>query len=68
MGYLKDFRENFAKRIEALDPEEMKEALNFATNALLESYRNGQKAQGAKRKDARGAKAKKAKGEGSSKR
>lgn len=68
MGYLKDFRENFAKRIEALDPEEMKEALNFATNALLESYRNGQKAQGAKRKDARGAKGKCAKGEGSSKR
>ena len=43
MGYLKDFRESFAKRLDALDPEEMKEALNIACNALLESYRNGQK-------------------------
>lgn len=43
MGYLKDFRESFAKRLNALDPEEMKEALNVACNALLESYRNGQK-------------------------
>ncbi len=43
MGYLKDFRESFAKRLNALDPEEMKEALNIACNALLESYRNGQK-------------------------
>jgi hypothetical protein len=43
MGYLKDFRESFAKRLDALDPEEMKEALNVACNALLESYRNGQK-------------------------
>jgi hypothetical protein len=43
MGYLKDFRESFAKRLEALDPEEMQETLNVACNALLESYRNGQK-------------------------
>ena len=43
MGYLKDFRESFAKRLDALDPEEMKEALNIACNARLESYRNGQK-------------------------
>jgi hypothetical protein len=43
MGYLKDFRESFAQRLNALDPEEMKEALNVACNALLESYRNGQK-------------------------
>ncbi len=43
MGYLKDFRESFAKRLNSLDPEEMKEALNIACNALLESYRNGQK-------------------------
>jgi hypothetical protein len=43
MGYLKDFRESFAKRLDELDPEAMKEALNVACNALLESYRNGQK-------------------------
>ena len=43
MGYLKDFRESFAKRLEGLDPEAMKEALNVACDAILESYRNGQK-------------------------
>lgn len=44
MGYLKDFRESFAKRLAVLDnPEALKEALNVACNALLESYRNGQK-------------------------
>ena len=51
MGYLKDFRESFGKRLETLDPKEMQEALNVACNALLESYRNGQKSQPKGRKE-----------------
>ncbi len=60
MGYLKDFRESFEKRLESLDPEEMKEALNVACNALLESYRNGQKSA---KQEMRAAKGKKTQGE-----
>jgi hypothetical protein len=43
MGYLNEFRDRFAKRLEGLDPEQMKQALNEACDALLESYHNGQK-------------------------
>lgn len=53
MGYLKDFRESFSKRLESLEPEAMQEALNVACNALLESYRNGQKSAREAKKEAR---------------
>lgn len=42
MGYLKEFRESFSKRLTSLDPEAMQKALDVACKAVLESYRNGQ--------------------------
>ena len=56
MGYLKDFRADITARVEALDTscrEDVQTFVNFITNAVLDSYRNGEKrARGAARKDA----------------
>jgi hypothetical protein len=46
MGYLKDFREDVTRRLEALDTQcraDVQEFLNVIANAVLESYRNGEK-------------------------
>lgn len=51
MGYLKDFRESFAKHLDGLTPEAKAEALNVACDALLESYRNGQRARRGRKED-----------------
>lgn len=46
MGYLKDFRDDVTARIEALDTQcrdDVAALVNFIVNAVLSSYRNGQK-------------------------
>lgn len=63
MGYLKEFRESFAQRLDTLDPEAMKEALNVACNALLESYRNGQKSVQAEKREEKQAEKREARAE-----
>ena len=55
MGYLNEFRATFSKRLEGLDAEAREQTLNEACNALLASYRNGQKSARAERREKRGA-------------
>ena len=43
MGYLRDFRARFAAQLASMTPEQVEAVLNTACNAVLESYRNGQK-------------------------
>jgi len=46
MGYLKDFRGDVTARLDALDTqcrEDVQTFVNFIANAVLESYRNGEK-------------------------
>jgi hypothetical protein len=52
MGYLNELRDDVTKRLEALDAqsrEDVQAFLNFIANAVLESYRNGQKSCAKKR-------------------
>lgn len=50
MGYLRDFRARFAAQLARMTPEQVEAVLNTACNAVLESYRNGQKSAPAARK------------------
>ena len=46
MGYLKDFRADVTERLETLDTqcrEDVQAFLNVISNAVLASYRNGEK-------------------------
>ena len=56
MGYLKAFREHLTEKLALLDSESRKEIINYASNACLESYRNGQKAKALMRQANREAK------------
>lgn len=46
MGYLQELRADITTRLEALDTscrEDVKTLVNFISNAVLDSYRNGEK-------------------------
>lgn len=54
MGYLKDFRERFGQELARMTPGQIEAVLNTACNAVLESYRNGQKSRVEKKKEGGG--------------
>jgi hypothetical protein len=51
MGYLKEFREKLTEKLEALDEKSRQEVANFVADAVLESYRNGQKSRAEKSRE-----------------
>lgn len=56
MGYIKDLREDITKRLEALDTqcrEDVQAFLNVIANAVLDSYKNGQKSVQAEKREER---------------
>ena len=62
MGYLQDFRAMLEKKVADLEEEHRKNIINFASNACLESYKNGLKASKTRTKNGQGGTTKRAPG------